>query len=97
MGAFSELNARSMGYPGMACGDVMIRNGTLSPVVADLSGVVSYGRPLTEQELSQDVQAVGVMLYEVLTHQRPGPHALPPHVINPRVPRELSELTMRLL
>lgn len=97
LGAFGELNDRGMGYPGMTCGDVMIPNGTHSPVVVDLGGVVSYGRPLTKQDLSQDIQAAGVMLYEVLTHQRPGPHALPPHVINPRVPRELSELTMRLL
>ncbi|ADO68168.1 protein kinase [Stigmatella aurantiaca] len=97
VGAFSELHGQGMGYPGITCDDVMIRNGTLSPVVVDLGGVVSYGRQLTKQEQSQDLQGLGVMLYEVLTHQRPGPHALPPHVINPRVPRELSELTMRLL
>ncbi|MDC0707254.1 protein kinase [Stigmatella sp. ncwal1] len=95
--AVGELNDRGMVYPGMTCGDVMIRDGTHSAVVVDLGGVVSYGRQLTKQELSQDVQAAGAMLYEVLTHKRPGSHALPPHVINPRVPRALSELTMRLL
>jgi serine/threonine-protein kinase len=97
VGALGELNGRGICYPGLTCGDVMIRNGSHSPVMVDLSGAVSCGRPLTRWEKSQDVQAAGVILYEVLTHQRPGPHALPPHVVNPRVPRELSELTMRLL
>jgi serine/threonine-protein kinase len=95
--AISELNDHGLCYPGLACDDVMIRNGSHSPVLVDLSGVVSYGRPPTRLEMSQDVQAAGVMLYEVLTHQYPGPYAPPPHVVNPRVPRELSELTMRLL
>jgi serine/threonine protein kinase len=97
MRAMSELNDRGMCYPGLTCGDVMIRKKSHRPVIVDLSGVVSYDRPLTRWELSQDVQAAGAMLYEVLTHQRPGPYAPPPHVVNPYVPRELSELTMRLL
>ncbi|HEX8698461.1 MAG TPA: protein kinase [Myxococcaceae bacterium] len=97
MRAVSELNDLGLGYPGLTCGDVLIRNGSHRPVLVDLSGVVSYGRALTRRELSQDVQAVGIMLYEVLTHERPGPYAQPPHVINPHVPRELSEFTMRLL
>ncbi len=97
MRALSELNDRGLGYPGLTCGDVMIRNGSHRPVIIDLSGVVSFGRPLTPWELSQDVRAAGFMMYEVLTHQRPGPYAPPPHVVNPLVPRELSEFTMRLL
>lgn len=97
MRAIGELNDRGLCYPGLTCGDVMIHDKNRRPVIVDLGGVVSYGRPLTPWELSQDVQAAGVMLYEVLTHQRPGPYAPPPHVVNPRVPRELSELTMRLL
>ncbi|HEX8701520.1 MAG TPA: protein kinase [Myxococcaceae bacterium] len=93
----AELNARGIWYPALACGDVWIRQGSRDPVLVDLGGAVSCGRTLTPWETSQDVQAVGAMLYEVLTLQRPGPSAPPPHVINPRVPRELSEFTMRLL
>jgi serine/threonine protein kinase len=97
VGAVSEFNARGICYPGLTCGDVRIREGSRAPVLVDLGGAVSCGRTLTEWETSQDVQALGAMLYEVLTHQRPGPRSPPPHVINPRVPRELSEFTMRLL
>ncbi len=92
-----QLNDRGIWYPGLACGDVRIRQGSRDPVLVDLGGAVSCGRTLTAWETSQDVQAVGAILYEVLTLQRPGPSAQPPHVINPRVPRELSEFTMKLL
>jgi serine/threonine protein kinase len=97
MRGVAELNDRGLCYPSLTCDDVRVREGSYRPVIVDLGGVVSYGRPLTQLELSLDVRAVGAMLYEVLTHQRPGPHSRPPHVVNPQVPLELSELAMRLL
>ena len=97
MRAVAEMNERGMLYPSLTCDDVKIRESNQRPVIADLGGALPCGRPLTRQEMSLDVRALGLMLYEVLTHQQPGPDALPPHVVNPRVPQELSELTMRLL
>jgi serine/threonine protein kinase len=97
MRAVSQLNDQNVRYPSLMCEDVKVRENNNRPVITDLGGALPIGRPLTETELSQDVQALGAILYELLTHYRPGPLPLPPHLINPRVPLELSELTMRLL
>jgi hypothetical protein len=97
MRAVAEMNELGMLYPSLTCDDVTIRESNQRPVIVELGGALACDRPLTSLELSWDVRAVGLMLYEVLTHQQPGRFTLPPHVVNPRVPRELSELTMRLL
>jgi serine/threonine-protein kinase len=97
MRAVTEMNDRGMCYPSLTCDDVVIRERNQRPVITELGGAVTFDRPPTELEMSLDVRAVGGMLYEVLTHQQPGLYAPPPHVVNPRVPRELSELAMRLL
>lgn len=93
----TEMHHKGVRYPSLAGGDFTIRKGSLEPVLTNLGGAFPGWRALTNEEMGEDINATGVMLYQALTWQSPGPNAPPPHVVNPRVPRELSQLTMRLL
>jgi serine/threonine protein kinase len=95
--AVSEMHKKGVRYPTLSSADVTIREGRLEPVFTDLGGAfLSWGAP-TKDEIAEDMRAVGMMFYEALTRQRPGLDALPVHVVNPRVPRALSEVVMKLL
>jgi hypothetical protein len=95
--AVSEMHNKGVRYPTLSSADVTIREGRLEPVFTDLGGAFLSWGALTRDEIAQDMRAVGMMFYEALTHQRPGPDALPAHVVNPRVPQALSEVVMKLL
>jgi hypothetical protein len=95
--AVSEMHKRGVRYPTLSSADVTIREGRLEPVFTDLGGAFLSWGALTQDEIAEDMRAVGMMFYEALTHQIPGPNALPAHVANPRVPRALSEVVMKLL
>jgi serine/threonine-protein kinase len=95
--AVSEMHKKGVRYPALSSADVTIREGRLEPVFTDLGGAFLGWGALTQGEIAEDMLAVGMLFYEALTHQIPGPNALPAHVVNPRVPRALSEVVMKLL
>jgi hypothetical protein len=95
--ALAEMHHRGVRYPSLAGGDFTVRKGRLEPVLTDLGGAFPGWGALTSEEVGEDINAVGVILYQALTRQSPGANAPPPHIVNPRVPRELSRFAMRLL
>ncbi|WP_224363554.1 protein kinase [Hyalangium versicolor] len=95
--ALCEMHRKGVRYPSISSGDITVRKGRLESVLTDIGGAFPGWGALTSDEIGEDLHAVGVMLYQALTRKNPGPYAPPPHVVNPRVPRELSEVAMRLL
>jgi serine/threonine-protein kinase len=95
--ALAEMHRKGVRYPSLAGGDFTVRKDRLEPVLTDLGGAFPGWGPLKSEEVAEDINATGALLYHALTRQPPGPNAPPPHLVNPRVPRKLSELTMRLL
>lgn len=93
----ADMHDRNVRYPSLRSRDFWMRNGELSTVLIDLGGAAPLSRPLTREEVAEDLHAIGAMFYLLLTGQSPGPDSLPPHLLNPRVPELLSDAIMRVL
>jgi hypothetical protein len=94
MGLMHDAGVR---YPRLTCAEIKVRTGTLDPVIIDMGGALAEVGPIPDEETISDAQGLGAMLYEILTRQQPGPIVVPPHMVNPQIPRILSELTMHLM
>lgn len=93
----ADMHDRNVRYPSLRSRDFWMRDGALSPVLIDLGGATPLARPLTGEEMAEDIHAMGAMFYRLLTGESPGPVSPPPHLINPRVPELLSYAIMCVL
>jgi hypothetical protein len=92
------MYARGLRCPGLRSEDLWVRAEVLEPVFVDLSGAWAQPGRVSAPDRVGDMRALGAVLYEMLTCQKPhGNPPVAPHLLKRGVLQDLSELALAML